>query len=54
MTITKQDLEKLYRNNTNKIVCEKLGITVPTLLVYLNKYGIELKGKGINKLKVVK
>jgi len=46
MDITKKRLEDLYKNNPNKVVCEKLGISNPTLISYLKKYGIETKGKG--------
>jgi hypothetical protein len=46
MKITKKELEKLYKENPNKVVCEKLGITNPTLVSYLKKLGIEQKGKG--------
>ncbi len=49
MKITKEYLEKLYRENDNKIVCENLGITQVTLVSYLNHYGIKLKGKGNKK-----
>ncbi len=44
--ISKERLEKLYRENTNKKVCQILGITVPTLLKYLDACGIERKGMG--------
>lgn len=46
MKITKAELKELYENNSNEYVCQKLGITVPTLLKYLKDAGIELKGKG--------
>lgn len=44
--ITKNELEKLYRENTNDKVCETLGMSKATLIKYLNEAGIELKGKG--------
>ena len=44
--LKKSKLEKLYRNNPNKVVCEILGISTPTLMSYLKKLGIEPKGKG--------
>ena len=46
MDITKEELKELYENNSNKFVCEKLGITNPTLINLLEKAGIPLKGKG--------
>jgi len=47
--ISKKDLEKLYKENPNKLVCEKLKITNTTLTKYLRQYGIELKGSGNGK-----
>ena len=44
--ITRDELEALYLSNTNKAVCEKLGISVNTLLKYLDQCGIERKGMG--------
>jgi len=44
--ITKSELKELYLNNENKVVCKKLGITNATLISYLKKAGIALKGKG--------
>jgi len=49
MKITKSELKKMYKENTNKEICEKLGITNPTLVSYLKKFGIPLKGKGNNR-----
>lgn len=46
MVITKKELKELYDNNSNSIVCEKLGITTPTLMRYLKASKISLKGKG--------
>ena len=46
MKITKEQLEQLYMDNPNKVVCERLGITNPTLISYLKRYGIETKGRG--------
>ncbi len=42
--IDKNELEDLYRNNTNVICCHKLQITQTTLLKWLDKYGIQKKG----------
>lgn len=44
--ITVEELEQLYTNNPNKVVCKKLGITNPTLLKYLRSANIPLKGSG--------
>ena len=45
-SLTKAELEKLYYSMTNKALCEKLGITNPTLTSYVKKAGIPLKGSG--------
>ena len=50
MEITKKELEKLYKENNNGIVCKKLGISSPTLISYLKKCNIPLKGKGKKSL----
>ena len=46
MRITKARLEALYNNNPNKVVCEKLKITNPTLMSYLRMFNIKTKGSG--------
>lgn len=46
ITITKEELHQLYVTKTNKKVCEILQITMPTLLSYLKKNNIALKGSG--------
>jgi hypothetical protein len=46
MNIKIEYLKELYENNSNKFVCEKLGISNPTLISLLNRAGIPLKGKG--------
>lgn len=46
MKITKEELQKLYHENENKFVCKKLDITNATLISYLRKFDIKLKGKG--------
>ena len=56
MEITKTELEKLYRENTNATVCEKLGISGLTLTRYLTAFNIPLKGRGAShgtKIKLV-
>ena len=44
--ISKERLEKLYRENTNKDVCEKLDISHVTLIKMIEDAGIEKKEKG--------
>ena len=46
MKINKEKLRELYNSKPNRIVCEKLGISCPTLISLLNRCGIALKGKG--------
>lgn len=55
MQITKQKLQELYTQNSNKKVCKMLGITNATLVSYLKKNNITLKGRGNrdSKAKVV-
>ena len=47
--LTKTELEKLYYSNKNEAVCKILGISIPTLLVYLEKLDIKPKGKGYKR-----
>lgn len=47
--ITRDELEELYRNNTNDDVCAILGVSKVTLLTYLKEAKIKLKGKGNNR-----
>lgn len=57
MKIKRIDLEKIYRQNSNKEACKILGITNATLTTYLRQCGIELKGSGNrnqkNKLTII-
>lgn len=46
MKIKRINLEKIYRENSNKEACTILGITNATLTTYLRQCGIELKGSG--------
>jgi hypothetical protein len=46
MILNKKELEQLYYAKTNAEVCEELGITNPTLISYLKKFGIKTKGLG--------
>lgn len=52
MTLTKEQLEKLYYSNLNKDVCNELGITNSTLISYLKKFGIKQKGLGYGARKL--
>ena len=44
--ITKAELEKIYRANTNQDACKILGISNPTLIKYIKESGIAPKGSG--------
>jgi hypothetical protein len=46
MKITKQQLETIYIENSNKKACEILKITNATLIRYLKQFNIKLKGSG--------
>ena len=46
MEITKEELTKLYNSLSNKEVCKQLGISNQTLINYLRKNKIKMKGKG--------
>lgn len=46
MQITKEKLQELYTQNSNKKVCKMLKITNATLVSYLRKNDIPLKGRG--------
>lgn len=49
MELTKEKLENLYMSKRNVEICKILGISNPTLVSYLRKFGIKQKGRG-NKL----
>jgi len=51
MQITKEKLEAMYNEMTNDELCKKLDISKNTLVSYLIKNNIPLKGRG-NKSKV--
>lgn len=44
--ITKQELEQIYKSNSNKKACEILKISNVTLMKYLRKNNISFKGSG--------
>lgn len=46
MKITKEELEQIYWENSNKKACEILKITNATLTKYLKQNKIKLKGSG--------
>jgi len=52
MQITKNELEKIYYENKNQIVCERLNISHPTLIKKLKENNIALKGKGAGNIKL--
>lgn len=52
ISLSKAELEKLYRENTNKIVAKQLGVSTPTLMTYIKNNNISLKGKGSGKKKI--
>lgn len=49
LTITKEELESIYLENSNKKACEILKITNATLTKYLRANNITLKGSGNGK-----
>lgn len=49
--ISKQELQELYLQNKNNFICKKLGISITTLLSYLDNFKIEKKGKGNRQTK---
>lgn len=53
--ITKEELQKLYSTKPNKEICKLLNVTNATLVSYLKKFEIPLKGKGnrLRKTKVI-
>ena len=54
MEVTKEELSEMYYSMTNDELCEKLGVSKVTLISYLKKAGIQLKGKGSRaKIKLV-
>jgi len=51
-TITREKLNKLYQKNSNRSICQTLGISHPTLVTMLKRAGVTLKGKGNRNTKV--
>jgi len=51
LTITQSELKQLYSTKKNRELCEILKITMPTLMSYLKKNKIELKGSGNRQTK---
>ncbi len=49
LTITKEELKKIYWENPNKEACLILKITNATLTKYLRENNIALKGSGNGK-----
>ena len=46
ITISPKEFAELYRNNKNTVVADRLGVSVPTLIRYVNNLKIPLKQKG--------
>lgn len=46
LKITKEQLEKIYRENSLKNACKILNVSHMTLLKYIKLAGISPKGKG--------
>ena len=44
--ISKEELEKIYFDNTNEDAAEILGVSKVTLIKMINDAGIDQKGKG--------
>jgi len=51
LTITQSELKQLYSAKKNRELCQILKITMPTLMSYLKKYKIQLKGSGNRQTK---
>ena len=49
VSMTIKELTELYYDNSNKEVCEQLGITNPTLMSILREHRIPMKGSGNRK-----
>lgn len=52
VVISKKELEEKYNSMTNSELCKELGVSKATLISYLKKAGIKMKGKG-NSSKVI-
>lgn len=51
--ITKEQLKERYYSRTNEQLARELEISKPTLMGLLKANGIELKGKGYGKAKII-
>ncbi len=47
--ITKEELQKIYLENTNDKSCEILGVSKMTFLKMIEDAGIQKKGKGFSR-----
>jgi DNA-binding NtrC family response regulator len=54
MEITKQELEEIYYNNTNKKTAKILKISTTTLNKHIKRAGITFKGRGKGSAKKFK
>lgn len=53
--LTKEELERIYKENTNKKAAKRLNVSIPTMIDIIKEAGIELKGRGgHNKKKKLK
>lgn len=50
--ITRDEFIRLYRSMRNIDLCRHLNVSLRTLMSYLRKHRVPLKGKGFNKLKI--
>lgn len=49
MILTKEVLEEKYNSMTNDELCKELGVSKATMLSYIKKAGIKMKGKGASR-----
>ncbi len=52
-TITREELEQIYREGSNQKAAQKLQISIPTMLKLLKSAGIPMKGPLKPRKKVV-
>ncbi len=48
-SITKNELEELYKTLSNKEICDKLQISHTSLIALIKRAGLKTKGKGNKK-----
>ena len=47
--ISKEELKKIYYENDQPTASKKLGVSIPTMLRYVKKLKIKMKGAGRKK-----